>query len=366
MKRMSCYAKSIFIYVTVFVFVFFSSASLEAAQKAEHKWKLGIPWSRPAVDENMKLFCQLINEYSGGRIEVKYYPDGQLGTHDETFHAVRKGDVQMGLFSPYVNLIPGGMMNWMPWSVQDWDEAKILYKHGEGIIWKVTEVAYNEVDCHQLLNVMYGPYGVGSKIREIRTPKDLDGLRFRVSASLASVRVFENIIKNADVKMTLETIPWADLYNSLSKGVVDTTWSMWPSLIDERHGEVMKYYSNLNWNWDSNNLVINKKTWDSLPPDLQEAVAKAAAVVEEKQFEKQKSIEADYIERVRKIPGFTLIELTNEERDAFRQMSDMPKIWDELCRPWLEKAFPGENMQEKMLAEIERVHQEVQAAKAPK
>lgn len=348
------------------IFISAFAAPSDAANKPEHKWKLGIPWSRPAVNENLELFCKLVGEYTDGRIEVKYYPDGQLGTHDEMFHAVRRGDVTIGLFSAYVNLIPGGMINWMPWSTENWDAAKILYKHGEGIIWKATEVAYNEVGCHQLFNVMYGSYGVGSKIRPIRTPKDFDGLRFRVSASLASVMVFENITKNAGVNMTFETIPWADLYNALSKGVVDTIWSMWPSLIDERHGEVIRYYSDLNWTWDCNNMVINKKIWDELPQDLKDAVHKAAMIAEEKQFEKQKSIENDYIEKVRNIPGFTLVHLTPEERAEFRKMSDMPKIWDELAKPWLEKAFPGENMQEKMLEEIDRVHREVEEARSKK
>ena len=114
MDHRSRFSSAFFAFLLVFALVFSVVSTSEAAQKAEYKWKLGIPWSRPAVDENLKLFCQLINEYSGGRIEVKYYPDGQLGTHDETFHAVRKGDVAMGLFAPYVNLVPGGMVNWMP------------------------------------------------------------------------------------------------------------------------------------------------------------------------------------------------------------------------------------------------------------
>ena len=178
--------------------------------------------------------------------------------------------------------------------------------------------------------------------------------------------VLEHITKNAGVNMTFETIPWADLYNALSKGVVDTIWSMWPSLIDERHGEVISYYSDLNWTWDCNNMVINKKIWDELPQDLKDAVHKAAMIAEEKQFEKQKSIENDYIEKVRNSPGFTLVQLTPEERAEFRKMSDMPKIWDELAKPWLEKAFPGENMQEKMLEEIDRVHREVEEARSKK
>ena len=47
-----------------------------------------------------------------------------------------------------------------------------------------------------------------------------------------------------------------------------------------------------------NNLIINKKIWDELPQDLKDAVHKAAMIAEEKQFEKQKGIENDYIEKV--------------------------------------------------------------------
>ena len=116
--------------------------------------------------------------------------------------------------------------------------------------------------------------------------------------------------------------PAAEAVSHLSKGVVDTIWSMWPSLIDERHGEVIRYYSDLNWTWDCNNMVINKKIWDELPQDLKDAVHKAAMIAEEKQFEKQKSIENDYIEKVRNNARVSFIKVKAHSGNEFNNLVD--------------------------------------------
>jgi hypothetical protein len=39
----------------------------------------------------------------------------------------------------------------------------------------------------------------------------------------------------------------------------------------------------------------------------------------------------------------------------------MPAIWKELCDPWLEKHYPGQNMGQKIRDELERI--QVQAKK---
>jgi C4-dicarboxylate-binding protein DctP len=332
-----------------------------AAAAPKYKWKFGVPWPRPTQNEYHSMFCDLVKKYSNGQIELTYYPDGQLGTHDEHFHAVQEGSVQISMFAPYVNLIPGGMLNWMPWTIESWAEAKIAFEAGNGVLWKVMEDAYNEVGMHMLYQTSFGAYGLGNRQRPIRTPDDLKNLKMRVSASLGLVRALENMGKGHG--MTLQTIPWGDLYDALSKGVVDGCWSMWPSLVEERHGEVLKYYSDLNFAWDTNNVVINKDAWEKLPQDLKSAISKAALEVEAKLYERQESLEVEFKKKLSEIKGFQMIPLTPEERDAFRARSNTPAIWDELCKPWLDKKYPGQNMTQKIQDELEKIHKEVAAKK---
>lgn len=327
----------------------------------EYKWRFGVPWPRPTQNEYHSMFCDLVGKYSDGRIEMKYYPDGQLGTHDEHFHAVQEGSVQVSMFAPYVNLVPGGMLNWMPWTIQNWDEAKVAFEAEKGVLWKVMEDAYNEVGMHMLYQTSFGPYGLGNRERPIKTPEDLKNLKMRVSASLGLVRALENMGEGTG--MTLQTVPWGDLYDALSKGVVDGCWSMWPSLVEERHGEVLKYYSDLNFAWDNNNVVVNKEVWDTLPQDLKDAVTKAALEVEAKLYEKQQLLEADFKKKLAENKGFTIYSLSADEREAFRKKSNTPAIWDELCKPWLDKKYPGQNMTQKIQDELEKIHNEVSAKK---
>ena len=47
----------------------------------------------------------------------------------------------------------------------------------------------------------------------------------------------------------------------------------------------------------------------------------------------------------------------------FRQKSNTPAIWDELCKPWLEKKYPGQNMTQKLQDELKKIHEQVSGKK---
>lgn len=345
--------------VAVFLFV---GAVSQPAAAAEYEWRMAMPWPVPAQDKIHDEFIQNVKEFTGGKVEITYYPDGQLGTHDEIFHSVQDGSVEIGYFAPYVNLVPGGVLNWMPWTVSNWEEAAIAFDREGGILWKVMEEAYNEVGMSMLYQASYGPYGLGNNVRPLKSPADLKNLKLRVSSSLGLVRMLQNMGEGTG--MTLQTIPWADLYDALGKGVVDGCWSMWPSLIELRHAEVLKYYSDLNFAWDMNNIVINKDLWDSVPDDVKQGVIKAAQIAQEALFENQQKLEKEFIAKLEAMEDFEIYFLSDEEREVFREASNMPAIWDELCKPWLDKHYPGQNMTEKVQEELERIHQEVMEERA--
>jgi TRAP-type C4-dicarboxylate transport system substrate-binding protein len=328
----------------------------EAKKKPKYKWRLGSAWTQHVRNESVQLFCDLINVYSAGRIRVKFQPSGLLGSHDEIFHAVQEGSVQMGIFAPYVNLVPGGMMNWMPWTIGSYDEAAIAYAQPGGILYKIMDKAWEEVGCKLIANLPMGSYGLGNKVRPIRTPDDLKGLKMRVSASLGFVKTLQNMGKGSG--MTLQTIPWADLYNALERNVVDGSWNLWSPLVEERHYEVVKYYTALGFGFDAGNIAINRELWNKLPQDLQKAIFKAAKHAEERDYEAHRRADREYQKKLM-ASGLEIYFPTPEEREMFRKKANMPQVWKELCDPWLEKHFPGQNMSKKILDELDRIRVEI-------
>jgi C4-dicarboxylate-binding protein DctP len=330
-------------------------ALADAQAKVEYRWRAASPWTQKTRNDSITLFTELVNKYSNDRIQIKFQHSGLLGTHDEIFHAVREGSIGIGVFAPYVNLVPGGMLNWMPWTIGTYEEAAIAYGPG-GIIFKVMDDAYGEVGHKLLWSSHYGPYGIGNKVRSLKTPDDLKNLKLRVSGSLGFVRTLENMGKGTG--MTLHTIPWADIYNALQTGVVDGCWSLWPSLVEERHYEVLKYYTDLAWGWDASNITMNRKLWDGLPQDLKDAIMRAGKEAEARDM---KEVQASIDGFKKKIvdAGLQINYPTPADRDAFRKKANMPAVWKELATPWLDKTYPGQNMTEKMLSELDKVRASV-------
>jgi len=321
----------------------------------EYKWRAASPWTQKTRNDSIQLFTELVTKYSNGKTQIRFQHSGLLGTHDEIFHAVREGSIEFGVFAPYVNLVPGGMLNWMPWTIGSFKEAAVAYAPG-GVILKIMDDAYGEVGHKLVWTSHYGPYGIGNKVRPLKTPEDFRNLKLRVSGSLGFVRTLENMGKGTG--MTLHTIPWADIYNALQTGVVDGCWSLWPSLVEERHYEVLKYYSDIAWGWDASNITMNRKLWDKLPQDMKDAIMKAGVEAEARDM---REIQANIDGFKKKIldAGLQIYYPTPAERDAFRKKADMPAVWKELATPWLDKKYPGQNMTQKMLDDLAKVQASV-------
>jgi TRAP-type C4-dicarboxylate transport system substrate-binding protein len=287
-------------------------------------------------------------------MEVEFYPDGLLGSHDEIFRAVQEGSVEMGVYAPYVDLVPGGMLNWMNWTVSSFDEAGIAYVAPDGIIYQVMDEAWKEVGFKLFWSSYFGPYGLANKVRPLVKPDDMKDLKMRVSASLGFVMTMENMGQGTG--LTLQTIPWADLYNALERGVVDMCWSLWPSLVEERHMEVVNYYTDLGFGWDAANVCMNRDLWDSLPGDLQEAIWRAAAMAELRDAEAHRRVNLAYKKQIMDA-GVEIYYPTAAEKAVWREKANMPAIWDELATPWLDEHYPGQNMTQKILDELDQIRE---------
>ncbi len=113
-----------------------------------------------------------------------------------------------------------------------------------------------------------------------------------------------------------------------------------------------------------NNVVINKKIWNSLDPKYKEAIFKAATEAEQYLNDLYEAEEKNYIKTIEtSYPDLKITVLTDEERAVWREKANMAAIWAEVCDPWLEKHWPGQNMGEKIRAELDAVREKAAAKK---
>ncbi|NCC47360.1 MAG: ABC transporter substrate-binding protein, partial [Bacteroidia bacterium] len=189
--------KKYWVFALVCSFLVFSAVTFNGtiAESAEYTWSFAQPWTRPLTDAVFTKFCERVKEYSGGRIEVNFFPSGQLGGHDENFHAMQEGSLEIGVFSPYPTLIPGGCVPNMTWIIVNWDEMRLAYRQPDGILYRVMKDAFEDVEGHLLFACSQGAYGLGNNKRPIRTTDDFTNLKLRVSASPGGVKTLANMGK---------------------------------------------------------------------------------------------------------------------------------------------------------------------------
>ncbi|GHV45152.1 C4-dicarboxylate ABC transporter [Synergistales bacterium] len=335
----------------------FASRTAFAASGAEYKWRFSIPWTRPLLQKGFEDFVERVGKYTDGKVEIKIFPDGLLGSHDESFKSVQAGDTELAMLVPYATLVPGGSVNFMPWAVSSYAGFAKAFDVKNGILHKVNDKAYQEVNMKPLFTVTAGGYGLGNNVREIKTTADLTNLKFRVSSTKTGVSVLGNMGRGTG--MTMETIPWSELYNALSRKVIDGCWGTIGLVVAERQYEVLKYYTDIGFMWDAAQVVINKDLWDGLPGDLKANIEKAADEAMAVTLKLQMDAEALDIETLAKNDVAVYVP-TPEEKDMFFKASNVQAVWDEDVAPWFEKAYPGEGMSQKVLDELDSIRKSVE------
>jgi TRAP-type mannitol/chloroaromatic compound transport system substrate-binding protein len=102
--------------------------------------------------------------------------------------------------------------------------------------------------------------------KEIKSPEDLKGLKFRIAGFAGQVL--------AKLGVVPQQLPAGEIYSALEKGTIDAAEFVGP-YDDEKLGlaKVAKnYYYPAFWEGAAGlSFLVNKKQWDSLPPSYQAA-----------------------------------------------------------------------------------------------
>jgi TRAP-type mannitol/chloroaromatic compound transport system substrate-binding protein len=222
------------------------------------------PLTLPASGQNAEHFSETINAVSGGSIEVKLYSAGKLVPSLQIFDAVQQGTLDAGYTSPlYVaGRFPAvQLFGGVPFGPEAMDYLGWLYNGGGLEIWREIYAAQGvvSVPCGLMDSEAGGWYTF-----PIDSVDALKGKKIRF-AGLAG-----EVMKKMGASVVL--LAGGDIYPNLERGVIDGTEFSMPA-IDAAMGfeKVADYYYLPGWHQPAaiNELIINKKKWDSMSTDQQ-------------------------------------------------------------------------------------------------
>lgn len=221
------------------------------------------------VHEAMEFMAKLVEEKSEGKVEIRIYPNQQLGTERELVELLQIGSLGMTKVSSATleSFAPKIQVLSMPYLFRD-DAHRDKVLKGD-----IGKQLLLEGEKYWLRGLCYydaGKRSFYSKTKPVETPEDLKGLKIRTLESNMAI----NMIKSFGSSPT--PVSYGELYTALQQGIVDGAENNPPSLYTSRHYEVCKFYSVNEHTAVPDVLIISTKVWNTLDEDEKRWIQEAA------------------------------------------------------------------------------------------
>ncbi len=238
-------------------------AASPAAAQERVRW--GIPMSfgsnLTALGDTMPWVADQLRKVSNNNINLQVFEPGKLVPALGIFDAVSTGKVEAGYsFMGYeLGKVPvSAIYGAMPFGMETPQFVAWMYFGGGD---QLLKEAFRPHNVYPILCGSISPEAAGWFRKEIRTPADLQGLKFRAAA--LGGKIYQKL--GASVTM----LPGGELYQALEKGVLDGTEFSLPT-VDDQLGfdKVVKNYYLPGWHQPSTNqyLYVNLQVWEKLQP----------------------------------------------------------------------------------------------------
>ncbi len=340
----------------------FASAISLAATCAQAQQIEAVRWGVPmsfgsnlvALGDTMPWVSQQIEKASGGRIRLQVFEPGKLVPPLAIFESVADAKVEAGYswMGYEVGRVPAAaLFGAVPFGMESPEFMAWMYFGGGN---ELLRELFKPFNVYPIFCGTISPEGAGWFRKEINTPEDVKGLKFRAAGYGG------DIYKELGASVTL--LPGGELFQALEKGVLDGTEFSLPT-VDDQLGfyKVAKYYYLPGWHQPSTNqyLYVNLKSWEKLNPQTQAliettctaGVAMALAKAEALQSKTLAKFEKEGVQ-VKQVPGALLKAFQAATKKVMAEKSganeSFKKVYDS------QQAFMAQNQKWKELGYLPR------------
>ncbi len=245
----------------------FAAGQEKIVMKLGHIRDLNHPTQKAALK-----FQELVKEYSNGQIEIKVFPNSQLGGPKEMFTQLQTGDLEM-VYGGINTLawIGGGEpyeITSMPFLYRDYDHMRRaltsdFFKPVQEQVEKDTNI--------KIVNITgdTAPRGLSTKGKAIKHADDFKGLKIRVAASETAQRLWKAL------GALPQQIAYSELYMALKTGVVEAQENGALVVASIKLYEVQDYYIQTDYIRDIETFYMSMDMWNKLSEEDRKLIFRA-------------------------------------------------------------------------------------------
>jgi len=301
----------------------------------------------PVEDENIhravSVFKKVVEQKTAGKIKVEIYPANQLGKEREQFEGVKLGTIEMCMIAdgPIAGFFPEIMLIGIPY----------LYSN-EAVAWRSLDSSFGR-DLFEEMRKKTGvrTLGIGengfrnftNRVRPIRTPDDLKGLKIRTMENPAHMAM----VKAMGASPT--PIAWGEVYMALQQGVVDGQENPVSVIQVAKFNEVQKYLTLDGHVYSILPILMNDKFFSSLSPEVQKIITDSAKIMVTISRGQNVYLVANGVKSLQE-KGMEVYAPTEKELQMFRDRSQKPVIEfleTKVDKKWIDLALKSSKASEK-------------------
>jgi len=257
-------------------------------------------------------FKQLAEKATNGKVKIEVYPNSQLYKDKEELEALQLGAVQM-LAPSLAKFGPLGVKEFEAFDLPYIFPTKTaLYNVTEGEIGKGL---LKKLEPKGITGLAYWDNGfkVMSANKPLHHPADFKGLKMRIQSSKVLDAQMRALGANPQV------LAFSEVYQALQTGVVDGTENPPSNMYTQKMNEVQKHVTVSNHGYLGYAVIVNKKFWDGLPPDIRGQLEQAMrdATTFEKAIAQRDNDQA--LEAIKKTGKTQVYTLTVQEQAEWRK-----------------------------------------------
>ena len=259
-------------------------------------------WHKSAL-----VFARAVAAKSNGRIEIRVYPNEQLGNEIDTINGIRAGTVDMTITGESLqNWTPLAGLCAVPYGIAD---SRHLAEVAGGAIGKDIEAAIqSRVGLRPIAWFERGARNLTSN-RPIRHPDDLKGIILRVP----NVPLFVDTWRHLGAKPT--PMAFSEVFTALQQGTVQAQENPYALILSAGFYEVQEYCNRtehvIGWVY----VVIGDRQFNALPSDLQRVITEAGREMQEYHQQLFSQVQDELAEKLKQ-HGMTFVDV---DKQAFRQ-----------------------------------------------
>jgi tripartite ATP-independent transporter DctP family solute receptor len=264
----------------------------------EHPYTLG-----------MVRYAQLVRERTQGRVNIQIHHSRQLGDERQVVEGLQLGTVHLTVSStgPLGGFVPDVNVLDLPFLFRDAAHAHTVL---DGDIGQELLRKFADVGITGLAFWENGFRHITTAKTPVRRPEDLKKLKIRVMENKVHQAAFRRLGADA------APMAWGEVFTSLQQGLLDAQENPIPIIATFKLYEVQKYLSLTGHVYSPAPLLMSRKVWERMPPDIQRVMRETAVEVAHVQRSLVRSQEQKQIGEL-KTKGMTVIE--SPDRAAFRE-----------------------------------------------